>query len=654
MKKIPFLILILLLLCTTFAATFAAEPQSSQSSQTLKYRMIPTGGDLWMDPSDKARTEVRRQIDLMVSQGYNAISLGPFTFMPMHFVDYARSPYPEAAQYTSEKVASNLATVRDNIRYAKQKGIKYVAFRSYSFYAPYNFWKAHQKELNPNGVFDKLLMRAHQNDMYQKALDGKSPYCVPQQQWTNATFRNFFLWSTEKVLDLIPELDGFLNAYAEAAWTYDIDKVADGKWSSWKDCVDREATDSCFVDYSNRLAEMLQRKRGDDYFFGLRDWYVKPELLASLTVPRDKLVIAVKYSGFDQPLVNYPPWGKDLLDQGFSVIFDIQIYNAEWPSPLYWYNREIVNKIYENIREAHFTGVGYHDFDVSNDSFDNPIRQLTIKTAAAAMNGAPLSEKDALAELAKNYGKAAPAVLASLEAVGWAQEAYIKLMPAWFWRGDGLTPGGLQLPRLWMALDNPEAPDRMGFVRQDAVGIPEYVAAFLDGPDALKTAEARWKGEGRKTPLEMINFMDSCADRAVEQILAARKLAPKSPYMRDMVASAFIHRQVVSRDNAFLRSAMDIYKSGYVFDDKNNPERKKVRQTGYDLTQESAREMQNMIASDQLMRALLKEFAPRRPDMRGEITYETERKDASAMGIKLTVPELDKAKLEEIRSIIKQ
>ena len=74
-------------------------------------------------------------------------------------------------------------------------------------------------------------------------------------------FRDFFLWSTSRALDLLPELDGFLNAYAEAAWTYDIEKVRSDTWESWKECVDYDKTDSCFVDYSNRLAHMLREKR---------------------------------------------------------------------------------------------------------------------------------------------------------------------------------------------------------------------------------------------------------------------------------------------------------------------------------------------------------------------------------------------------------
>ena len=45
-------------------------------------------------------------------------------------------------------------------------------------------------------------------------------------------------------------------------------------------------------------------------------------------MPREKLVISVKYAGYDQPLVNCPPWGKTLLDAGYSVILDLLVFDA--------------------------------------------------------------------------------------------------------------------------------------------------------------------------------------------------------------------------------------------------------------------------------------------------------------------------------------
>ena len=376
--------LLSLLLAFMALTLYAQEP--------MQYRIVPVGSSQWMNP--KLSDEVREQIDRIAADGYNVISIGTFTFLPMHIVDYADSPYPEAAEYTPAKVAQNLATLRDNISYAKSRGIRYVVTRSYSHYAPYKFWCAHQQELNPGGVFDQLLRKAHQNDMFQKALAGKSPNCVPQQQWTNDLFRDFFLWSTSRALDLLPELDGFLNAYAEAAWTYDVEKVRPNTWKSWKECVDYDKTDSCFVDYSNRLAHMLREKRGDDYFFGMRDWYVKPEVMQQLDIPREKLVLSVKYAGYDQPLVNYPLWGKQMLDDGYGVVLDMHVYDAEYPHPVYWYDNDIVNRIFDNVRAGGFTGIVYQDYTLrGEDSADNPVRRLTQLTVAGAMNRKPWSDR---------------------------------------------------------------------------------------------------------------------------------------------------------------------------------------------------------------------------------------------------------------------
>ena len=62
------------------------------------------------------------------------------------------------------------------------------------------------------------------------------------RQWTNPVFRNFFLESTAMVLDALPELDGFLNAYAESAWTYDPEKLKTNDGNDWKAAVDPTQT----------------------------------------------------------------------------------------------------------------------------------------------------------------------------------------------------------------------------------------------------------------------------------------------------------------------------------------------------------------------------------------------------------------------------
>ena len=639
MKKI----LSLLLVLTAFTL---------HAQKPMQYRIVPVGSSQWMNP--KLSDEVREQIDRIAADGYNVISIGTFTFLPMHIVDYADSPYPEAAEYTPAKVAQNLATLRENISYAKSRGIRYVVTRSYSHYAPYKFWCAHQQELNPDGVFDQLLRKAHQNDMFEKALAGKSPNCVPQQQWTNDLFRNFFLWSTSRALDLLPELDGFLNAYAEAAWTYDVEKVRPNTWKSWKECVDYDKTDSCFVDYSNRLAHMLREKRGDDYFFGMRDWYVKPEVMQQLDIPREKLVLSVKYAGYDQPLVNYPLWGKEMLDEGYGVVLDMHVYDAEYPHPVYWYDNKIVNRIFDNVRAGRFTGIVYQDYTLrGEDSADNPVRRLTQLTVAGAMNNKPWSDADAEKYLTKTYRKAAPHVLQSLKAVAHAQEQFIKLMPAWFWRGDGLSVGGLQPLRFWQMFDNPEAPAGMAFVRQEVVGVPEYCAAWRTGDRSDEALTAKYHAEKRLTPLDVLREMAECADRAVAEAEKARAAGPaNAPYLKDIVASAYLNRTLCQRNTALVEAALLFYKSGYVYNDKYELSRERTSTDGPEYGAECIAALERYIQRDYLMRRIMLDYSPRRRTLRHANTYSAEKKVAGVLKRKIDTEDHTEAEFEALRRTI--
>ena len=621
--------------CGLLAACLLWTVGALRAQQPMQYRIVPVGSSQWMNP--KQIEAVHEQVDRIAADGYNVISIGTYTFLPMHIIDYTDSPYPEAAEYSTKKVMQNLETLRENIAYAKSRGIRYVVTRSYSHYAPYKFWCAHQPELNPDGVFDQLLLRAHQNDMYRKALAGKSPNCVPQQQWTNPCFREFFLWSTERALDLLPELDGFLNAYAEAAWTYDVEKVRTNNWRSWKECVDYAKTDSCFVDYSNRLAKMLREKRGEEYFFGMRDWYVKPEVMQQLDIPREKLVLSVKYAGYDQPLENYPPWGKQLLDDGYGVVLDIHVYDAEYPHPVYWYDNNIVNRIYANLREADFTGVVYQDYSLrGEDTADNPVRRLTQLTVAGAMNQQPWSDADAERFLAKTYRKAAPYVLQSLKSVARAQLQFIKLMPAWFWRGDGLSVGGVQPLQFWQLFDNPEAPVGMAFVRQEVVGVPEYCAAWRTGARSDEQLAEAYHAENRLTPIDVLREMAACADRAVEMAEQARVVTPKhAPYLADIIASAYLHRTLCQRNIALVEAAMHFYKSGYIYNGKYEPSRERVYADGPEFGAECIAALERCVQHDYLMRRIMAAYSPRRRALRHANTYKAEQKVAAVLKRKI-------------------
>jgi hypothetical protein len=636
--------------CLAFVLVSLATSVWAAAPEVMRYRIATVNPNAWCDPAQKAT--VAAEVDRIVAAGFNGLSIGSYKFMPMLFVDYSQTKYPEAQEYSPEKIRRNVETLRQNIRAAKAKGIKLFVSRSYSHYAPYRFWKAHQPELNPGGVFTTLLERAHQSDIYEKTLAGKDNI-IPQQQWTNPLFKRFFLDSTALMLDALPELDGFLNAYAEAAWTYDVAKLKAGTWTSWKDAVDYPATDAQFVDYANSLHRLLVEKRGDRMFFGLRDWYVKPEVLQRLDMPREQLVIAVKYAGFDQPLVNYPPWGKSLLDAGYSVILDLLVYDAESPHPIYWYDRDMVFEMFRHMHAGGFSGVTYQDFTVKGeDSPTNPIRLLTQRTVGAAMRGQDFSRSDAVEFLRPDYGDGAGDLVESLHEVALARAEMIKLCPAWFWQGDGLTPGGPQPLRFWMLMDNPDAPPGMAFARQDVVGVKEYALAERAGPEALARAVAAWRRERRKTPLEVIQVMEQSANLALTAAgNAARKAPSKAPFLRDIVASAVIHEELVRRDVAFLKAALAFYASGAVYDDKYTLD-KTLQPSPFDRRGECVEQMRAVIAHDEVLRELCLQHAPRRRTTRAKNDYGFEKKIAAIAGAKLEIPPLDKTELAEMNALI--
>ncbi|AWI09715.1 hypothetical protein [Ereboglobus luteus] len=657
-----------LLAALALLAAFSLQPFSlsvlragAPAPAPMSLRLVSLNNGQWMDKNKTA--EVRREVDRIVSEGFNAISIGTYKFMPAYFIDYTKTPYPEAQQFDPKKSASQLETLRANIRYAKSKGIQRVVSRSYSHYCPLNFWEAHQAELNPGGIFKRFLENAHQNNIYKESLQKrKAEAVVPHAQWTNPVFRNFFIYSTSRMLDLIPELDGFLNAYAEAAWTLTPDTLRADKWKSWKENVDYAATDANFVDYCNTLYALLQKKRGDRLFLGMRDWYVKPETLAQLKMPRSQLYMSIKYAGYDQPLVNYPPWGKDLLDAGYSVILDIIVFDAEHPHPVYWYDGDIIEKTFANMRAGGFTGIAYQDYQLKSktgDALDHPVRRLTQKTVGAAIAGKPFTNADAIAFLRPHYRDGAEPLLRSLKAVALAQESFIKLSPAWFWRGDGLTPGGLDVPRLWKLNDEPEAPSGMAFVRQNAISVPGYVAATLSPDPASAIAKLKSDtGPDARTPVELIAEMRRHADDSVTAALEFRAKAPaKAPYLRDLVASAFIHQQLVARDTAFLEAAIAYYRAGANWDGRYHKDRNAplAPRPGVDVAAEKAAcldAMNRLVYHDQIMAELLKNYAPRRPTRRNFKGYPESLTMAQILGIKLAKPALDQTEYNRIETQI--
>lgn len=633
-----------------FAFQTCADSRLDSAGPLMRYRFVTADQNTWCDP--QKQSEVATEIDRIVGDGFNAIAIGTYKFMPMYFVDYSKTKYPEAQEFESAKVEQNVATLRRNIRLAKARGIQLFVSQSYCHYAPYNFWKAHQRELNPNGIFTPLLEEAHQSDIYENALAGKDRI-IPQQQWSNPCFHDFFLYSTAATLDAIPELDGFLNAYAEAAWHYDVEKLKASNWKSWKEIVDYSATDNEFVDYCNSLYRMVKEKRGAQAFFGMRDWYVKPDVMKRLDIPKKDFIISVKYSGFDQPLINYPPWAKTLQDEGYSVILDMLVYDAEHPHPLYWYDPEMVFGIYSNIYSAEFSGVMYQDFVVKGeDSPDNPIRLLTEKTVGAAVKRRPVTQQDALAFLRPYFGKGSEELLVSLKKVSVAQAEMIKLCPAWFWQGDGLTPGGLVTLRFWMLMDNPDAPPGMAFVRQNVIGVKEYVSALLAGDAAFKKSETKWQAQRKETPDEVMSLMLNCADDAITAAEHFREETPaNAPYVQDIVASAVIHKELVLRDVAFLKAAIAFYKSGGQYDGKYN-ETTELQETGVNERDQCIQQLKSLIGHDEILRKLCQDYAPRRRQTRSKNDYAFEKKIAAILGRNLDLPAVNTQELKYMTSLI--
>ena len=620
--------------------------------EVMEYRIAQVMKGKWLDPSPKSFDMVRNLADQIVEDGYNTVVIGPFEFLPMEILDYATTPYPEAAQFPAEKVNGQLQTLRSHLKYLKRKGIEHIWVRSNSNYVPINFWKAHQDELNPGGMFDRLLSKAHWNKNYRNSMEGKWPYVAPHMQWRNDCYRDFYLYSTEKVLDLLPEIDGFSNNYSEVAWTFDLEKVKEDKWERWEECRDLEATGEDFLEWVDAQYEMLRRKRGDDFVLSIRDWYIRPEVLAKVP-KRANTVLEIKYGGYDQPIVNYPPWAKDLVDDGFEVVLAIHMYDAEWPYPLYYYSVDHINKMFRNLYDGGFSGFLSLDYINRGDIPDNPIKRLYQVHTSAAMSNRPFTEKDAEKFLKPYFGDAAGYLLRSMKDVNDAQANYIKLLPSWFWRGDGLTATGICPQEFWFFFDNPEAPDRMGFVRQDAVGIPEYVSAARKGSEALKAAEKRWKEENRLTPFEVVEQMQRQADDAVAAVEQARKAAPKDSHrvLKDIIANAYVHKVLVDRSEAFIKAAVYFYLSGF---DWNGKYDKTAGRTDYgmDYRAECAAQLDKYMHDEVLFRALRRKYCKRSPGPKTTPWYGSIRKACSLVDHEFSIPGLDEKEFGRICGLI--
>ena len=632
---------------------------SVSSGSALKYRIAPVDNSSWMDSSKLL--QVHDEIDRMAAGQINMVIVGSYKFMPMYFVDYSDSPYPEAAMMSKSHIESQKSTLLANIEYAHKKGIK-VLSGSYSHFCPYKFWTSHQADLNPDGIFsDSWLLSVHQEDIFQNALSGSEEGVVPHQQWNNPCFKDFWVWSTKAMLDELPTLDGFLNCYAESAWTYDLNKLKAG--ASEGSSRDMDATNRDFVDYMNTVYSILKEKKGDDSNFeiGIRDWYMDMNLLTQTEIPANKIIISVKYGGYDQPVAACPKWGLDLQAKGFNVIFDMLVYDAEFPHPIYWYDAAFVQKIFDELRKSGVAGFAYQDYrSKSKNDEANPIRILTQNTVAAAVTGKSFTRNDALNYLNGIYGNGDEPILRMLEAVTSALSDEVKLTPSWFWKGDGLTVGGLAFNRLWKFADNnADEGGRMEFIRQEVVGIPEYCEAVIKDvktPGYLDASLRAWKQAGKRTPYEAIENMEAQADAAMEAMMEARARKTRGDKFGELFASAVVHKQLVLRDVACMKGTIDFVLSGGTIDGSSESvtsDRSKMTDTGIHKEAEAVAYFTEHVYRDLILRQLCAMFTPRRPSLDDPKGYSYISKPAKALGYTFTVPTLDNAELESLIKLIK-
>ena len=667
MKRLGFYILLLLLCACQKQGPAGTQSGGQEGGEVVippvrpgfTHRIAPVSSGDWIDASKQL--QVQDEIDRMAEGGINMVVVGSFKFMPMYFVDYSGTPYADAVQMPAGKITSQTAAFKANIDYAHQKGIK-VLSGSYSHYCPLSFWRARQSELNPDGIFsDSWLLSVHQDDVFQSALDGSNDGVVPHQQWNNPCFKDFFVWSTKAMLDVLPDLDGFLNCYAESAWTYNLDMLKAGKSES--SSRDMEQTNRDFIDYMNTIYGILQEKKGSDKNFeiGIRDWYMHMSLLTSTRIPVSKVIISVKYGGYDQPVQAVPQWGLDLMKMGFTVIFDMLVYDAEFPHPVFWYDAAFIQGIIRNLRDNGVKGFAYQDYRAkSHNDEANPLRLLTQKTVAASIAGEPFTQDDALDFLTPIYGTAASYMLESLSRVTAAQADNIKLTPAWFWKGDGLTVGGLAYNRLWKFGDNsPSEGGRMAFIRQDVVGIPEYCEAAINdvkSPGYLETAIERWHSEGRRTPYEAIADMEKNAEEALADMLSARSCNGSGERFGEIFASAVIHRQLVLRDVACMKGTLCFVLSGGQIDGSAQTatsSRSNMIETGIHKEAEALEYFTEHVRRDLILRELCALFAPRRPSLDDPKGYSYISKPCTALGKTFVMPALDTEELEALVKLIK-
>jgi hypothetical protein len=124
-----------------------------------------------------------------------------------------------------------------------------------------------------------------------------------------------------------------------------------------------------------------------------------------------------------------------------------------------------------------------------------------------------------------------------------------------WWQSDGI---GIQaITTGFRALDSFREP--LDYVRQNAVGMPEYVDYLLADKAKKMEMEAAWKQQGLLTPEQILAGIDAAAQVAQKEILEARRLAPDSPYMQEMVASSVMLKYAVPYYRDYVEAALEYF-----------------------------------------------------------------------------------------------
>ena len=185
-------------------------------------------------------------------------------------------------------------------------------------------------------------------------------------------------------------------------------------------------------------------------------------------------------------------------------------------------------------------------------------------------------------------------------------------MPAWFWRRRP-SVGGLQPLQFWQMFDNPGGTGRQGFRPTGGsrrTGILHGVAhrkPFGRG--------ARREIPRRKTadPPDVLREMTACADRAVAEAEKARAAGPaNAPYLKDIVASAYLNRTLCQRNAALVEAALFFTRAG-MFTTTNTNYRANGPYRRSEYGAECIAALERAIQRDYLMRRIMLDYSPAPP-----------------------------------------